>query len=909
MSTVSDITRMSGLASGLDTEALVKAATANQKTAINTKKQKLQTLTWKQEAYRSISTALSDFQSKYLDILSSTSVRANAVMKANKATSSNELLSVSATTSASAGKYKITSVTTAKAAEIQGTKASAGTIALDFSEASAGNNTVKFTLDGTTKSITFKGGENAADNFLTALNDAFSPITSASFSFKEGTTTLQLDTVEGDKVSHMFSVGYDSSIGLKNDASNSLSTSSVLGAVDFVQPLVGDSFEFTINGVDFSFDSDTTVSSMMNTINKSDAGVKLSFSSLTQSFTLETTSTGAGQEINVSQTKGNLLNSLFNLSEDQLSLVPTTMTLGNVSSDSSLSFTIQTAGDITSGFSSDDGITINDHKLDLSALSTKQETGKKTIDDEEKDVKYYTMNGKTVYSYSDTVNSTTVYKYEDDDSIAFTVYSNGSVTDSNGNDVAYSDLDSQETVLSRYMDDNGVEVKNKEYSISDIKNGLNNALSSANYIGSFDVSDDGVITYKPYSEDQIVEISVSGNVTVNGDTSASNKVVAPMAADSPLVMASEAVFEVNGSKSVTIAASDGISVTVNDLVNSGYFSYNEETGELSITGTNVLTAQNNGAALIADIFGTEMLAGADSVGSRTYYGSNAQMTINGVTIESASNTITIDGTTFGIEDLDEFTAEDIENGDAEAITVTVEKDTSKIKETILGFVEAYNEIIDKIYGELNTSRPKTDDNEYYDPLTEEEEDELEQDEIDKWNEQAKTGLLYHDTTLAKVATNFRQAINAVVNGFTIQALGIDTSSDYKDYGKLVINDEAELDAAIENYSDEIAAFFTDAENGLGARLNNAVESAISTKPDKYGYLTSVAGIEDTTSATNNQIYNQISQIQTLIETLNERYESAQERLWSQYTTLETYIANMNNQSMSLFGTSSSSSSY
>lgn len=46
---VSSRNRMSGLMSGLDTEELVKAMTANTKNRINSKQQKLQTLQWKQD--------------------------------------------------------------------------------------------------------------------------------------------------------------------------------------------------------------------------------------------------------------------------------------------------------------------------------------------------------------------------------------------------------------------------------------------------------------------------------------------------------------------------------------------------------------------------------------------------------------------------------------------------------------------------------------------------------------------------------------------------------------------------------------------------------------------------------------------------------------------------------------------
>ncbi|MGN1102540.1 MAG: flagellar filament capping protein FliD, partial [Huintestinicola sp.] len=223
------------------------------------------------------------------------------------------------------------------------------------------------------------------------------------------------------------------------------------------------------------------------------------------------------------------------------------------------------------------------------------------------------------------------------------------------------------------------------------------------------------------------------------------------------------------------------------------------------------------------------------------------------------------------------------------------------------FVDAYNGLLDKIYEQLNTSRPK-DDGDYFEPLTDEQKEEMESDEIEKWEEKAKTGLLYHDTTLSKVFTQIRQVIgSANVNGMTIQALGIDTSNDFTQYGKLVIDDESALDAAIEKYGDEIANFFTDTTNGLATTLNNAVNAAIDTSTNKNGYskgtLTALAGVANTRSDKKNLIYNQISSLQSLIDTLNDRYEKEQERLWSRYSTLESYISNMNNQSSTLFGTS------
>ncbi len=905
MATTHEITRMTGLASGLDIESLVKAGTANTKNSLDKRKQKLQTLQWKQEAYRSVITTMSDFKKKYLNIESSSSIRANAVMKSNKAESSNDSLKVSASANAAAGKYTITSVTQAKAATLTGTRASAGTVELDFSNAAEGSNTVTVTLDGSARNITFEGGKNAKDNFLTALNDTFGDISAARFSFKDGTNKLTIENAANDKVAHSFTVGYNAAVGLKNDASNRISTTSKLGSLDFVTDLSGDKFSFSINGVDFSFDKNTTVKEMMNTVNKSDAGVTMSFNSLSQSFELKTTQTGAGKELKVSQTSGNLLNALFNIG-DELGIDPTLATgLSDKNIDESITdFTFKTTAD---GFGASDGITVNGKTLAVTDLTKKQETEKITIGDSEINAKLHTdADGNTIYQY--TQDGSTIYAKKTADDKFETVMSVSAegVVNYNGNDLEdVTEADQLKTL--------GIEKKYQQYSSDDIAKALNDAYKASfpSGKGSFSVesSDNGVsIKFTP-AAGEAVSVSASGDVTVDG--ASSNYTETPYPSDHVIADIDKISFTVNGGVTFNMAGNgeDG-KVTINDLVRSGYFVYDESTGVLAVTGKNTITAEGESAEVFKKLFGTDTLSGVDNVGSMTLRGSNAQMTINGVTLESNSNSFTVEGTTFSIADVKEFTEDDIASEDAEEITVNVSKDTSKIKETILGFVEAYNDMLDKVYEQINTKRPK-DSGDYYDPLTDDQKDEMEADEITKWEEKAKTGLLYHDSTLSKVFTQIRQAVGcANVNGMTIQALGIDTSDDFNEYGKLKIDDESKLDAAIEKYGDEIANFFTDTTNGLGTVLNNAVTSAIDTNTNKNGYpkgtLTAMAGVANTRSDRNNMIYNQISNLQSLIDKLNDRYENEQERLWSKYSTLESYISTMNNQSSSIFGTSNSS---
>lgn len=607
--------RMSGLMSGLDTESLVKSMAANTKTRLNTKKQKLQTLQWKQEAYRSSISKISDFQKKFLDWGSDTSIKANSVMNKYKAESTNDKLAVSANSSATPATYYISASTAASAAQVK----SAGSIStdrinLDFSKNVDGKEyTVQMTYNGTTRDVTFKGStdaDTAKANFLEAANNTFKDIKTDAqgFEFKDGTSTLVFNNAN-DGIRHTFSIKYNSeAVGLSNTVSSTMGTTTKLSDAAFNTALNGDKFEFSINGEKFTFEKSSTVGDVINAINKADIGVKASFSTMTQSFKLESTETGTAGKLNIEQTRGNLLNSLFNSSDD---------------------------------------------------FTKKDAYGK------------------------------------------------------------------------------------------------------------------------------------NGTITISTD------------------------------------------------------------GE------------------------------------------------NYTTYTSASNEYSFDGTTFNIAKLGNF---DSSVDGVDEITVTTEKDTSSIKDTVIKFIDAYNQLLDDVYGEIQTSRPKKNGS-YYDPLTEEQEEEMKSDEIEKWNNEAKKGLLYQDNYLSTFVSSIRGAMSSSkVDGFTLYDLGISLATDWKSNGKLVV-DEDKLENAINTYGDKVTSFFVDSDKGLAATLNNEIDRAISTRDKKVGYLSGIAGIENTTTEKDNALYSQINNMQTLINNLQTRYENEMERYWKQFTTLETYMSNMQSQS-SIFGSDS-----
>lgn len=269
-------------------------------------------------------------------------------------------------------------------------------------------------------------------------------------------------------------------------------------------------------------------------------------------------------------------------------------------------------------------------------------------------------------------------------------------------------------------------------------------------------------------------------------------------------------------------------------------------------------------------------------------GSNLQVEINGKTLESNGNTIEADGTTFvfsGVEAGTEF-------------TVDVEKDNSAIADAIKGFVEDYNKLIEEVYKYLE-EKP---DEDYYFLADQDKEDlGLSEEQEKKWEEKAKLGLLYNDSSIGSVMSKLRVALMGSVeaaDGKTLglAQLGIMTSTDYREHGKLEI-DEDKLNSAIETYGADISRLFSDSEKGIMTKFDAVLESAVGTTGDR-GTLINKAGLKTGSSATDNDIYDQMKRITNKITTLEKRYESEQNRLWKKYSAMESMLANLNNQQSS-----------
>ena len=846
MSTIRETNRMAGLMSGLDTEELVKAMSANTKARLNSQKQKLQKLEWKQESYRSVISKISDFKTKYLDILGENSIKANAVMKKCSATSSNDkVISATASAGATAAKYTISKATAATAASFDSNGAvSGGAVKLDFSKAEAGKNySVELNFDGTTKKISFTGGadvEATKANFLDAANNAMSDYMNSrqGFEFKAGTSTLVFNNAN-DNVYHTFGVGAGEAVGLSFNSSSKITTASKLDSIDFSETLVAGSdgkYKFNINGIDFEVDGNTTVGDLVNKINSSDAGVKLTFSSVSQSFEIATKDTGASAEINMSQSSGNLLNSLFNIDSSSLTTTNAdkgTITYEEVNSEFSIGITSQIVDKIKRGFE------------------------KKDPPDEDKPYEYninMTIGDKTVDLTLDL--SALTKKASDEESY----------TDE---DVSKAINDAFQAACAAYETETGTELADVELSFA--KDKLTIKTDVAVELGD---NDFGIFK----NED--------GTAVTNVETKkADGSYIAAAGVNSMK-------FNVDGNE-VTVTASSAEGIKMQDLVDAGIVTF-DNAGNI-IAAADIDAASTEASTLLTEIFGKDTgIQGTNDTDIISAFGTNSSITVssdgeNFVTYTSTTNSFNFDGTNINLSNAGNF---DAGNNPDEYITIDTAKDTSSIKDAIVKFVDDYNKLLESVYEEVTTSRPKSSGS-YYDPLTEEQKEEMSEDEIEKWEENAKKGLLYRDSSVQRFLSDIRGAMASAVDGMTLGAMGVTLTDSWSDHGKLQI-DESKLDNAIAVHGDKVADFFTSTD-GLAARLEKSIDNAISTKSKKYGYLTSLAGMKNTKTDTDNQIYRQMESIQSLIDRLTDKYESEQESYWQRFTALEKYMGQAQQQ--------------
>ncbi len=270
-------------------------------------------------------------------------------------------------------------------------------------------------------------------------------------------------------------------------------------------------------------------------------------------------------------------------------------------------------------------------------------------------------------------------------------------------------------------------------------------------------------------------------------------------------------------------------------------------------------------------------------------------------IVRGTNTFTVDGLSISVSG--EFGYDSEGNViDGEEVTLDAKVDTDKIVDAVKSMINDYNDMVDFVNKTVSEKRDRD-----YAPLTDEQKEEMSDSEIEAWEEKAKAGMLFGDSNLSSLASELRYVfLNAGSDGLSLKDIGITTSSDWEDNGKISF-DEDKFKAALEENPDEVQEMFTaevttDATSGLTSggimtKMKDITDKYASTTGAVKGIFVEIAGHPDSpASLLQNSLLTQIGDINDTIDNLEDKLESEQERYQSQFTQLEELVQQMNTQS-------------
>lgn len=625
-------------------------------------------------------------------------------------------------------------------------------------------------------------------------------------------------------------------IGFVAGQSNRIARGQTLKEAAFGTPLEGNYFAININGVDLEFSGDETISQMMSKINNSDAGVRISYNNFEDQFVMESTSTGEGYDITMSQTSGNLLNALFGKNNFDTGDSVGSGLAGNVSLK---------GGDVSSELFADG----SEKEIDLSSTNGEFRlnvngkdyvfTIKKDSEDENDDGKYTPKElvkkineqlkkqfgaGEIELEWDDTAHDATI-KVASNQAVKF-----GGITAKSSSAKDLADMLGFKKGANNYIDDTS--------NLADIK--LEN-LGFKNAAG---------------------------------------------------VSLADLQSRINAAGNAELTIKDGrLHLTAK---NSGTDVYDGLTGSdkfmlASVFGSNGV--HNDGGSFTPALtLGTT----ATGIAAKTE-GQNAIVKINGVETERSTNIFKTNGIQFELTDT---TATKDASGNivwdsSKAAKVDTSRDTDKMFDTIKGLVADYNKIVEKLNGKVKEDADYKD----YPPLTDAQKKEMSESEVKLWNEKAQKGLLRNDSDVSTLLSSMRMAFYNKPAGSSISIwdLGIETTDDYKSGGKLTLN-ESTLKQMLQSNPDDIRELFFNGTDGIFDQLSTSIKASTNTSFGSRGTLVALAGYGGTASDKSNTIYNRMRELDDKVKTLKKTYEKQKTRYWNQFNSMEKMIANMNSQS-------------
>lgn len=306
-------------------------------------------------------------------------------------------------------------------------------------------------------------------------------------------------------------------------------------------------------------------------------------------------------------------------------------------------------------------------------------------------------------------------------------------------------------------------------------------------------------------------------------------------------------------------------------------SFDSSTGKLIFTsktkdtGGTVKFGNESGQNTLLDLFNQTL-------------GVNAQVTINGTKFDKDSNNFTLNGVALTL--LTTTPA-------GESTTITTQTDSAKAIDTIKGFIEDYNSILQLMNKKTSEVKYRT-----FAPLTDEQKKDMKEADIKAWTEKAQSGLLKNDDILKSMASSMRMIITGSLGD--LDSMGI-TTGKYFEGGKLYLN-ESKLKKAIadnpQRILDVLQGPASDPSSGLFDKIAEKANKALEMISEKAGtdrFSASLTGTYKAESFIGRTLKGYNSRLEVMQKNLN----NAENRYYKQFSAMETAMNKLNAQSSNL----------
>ena len=278
-------------------------------------------------------------------------------------------------------------------------------------------------------------------------------------------------------------------------------------------------------------------------------------------------------------------------------------------------------------------------------------------------------------------------------------------------------------------------------------------------------------------------------------------------------------------------------------------------------------------------------------------GCDSEIYLNGIKYTGSSNSYSINGLNITAQVV---TDTDGKASDANAISITTSTDTQGIYDKIKDFLSQYNSLINEITSLYNADSAKG-----YEPLTDDEKDAMSDTEVEKWEQKIKDSLLRRDDNLESLMSTMTSAMSGAVeiNGkkmylsnFGIKTLGYLNAPKNQQNAYHIDGDEDDANSsgnadklmtAITNDPDTVINFM----QGLAENLYDSIH-----KKMQSSSLSSIYTVYN-----DKEMASEYSDYTSIIKKWEEKLQDKEDYYYKKFSSMETALSKLNSQTSSLSG--------